>query len=1515
MLSVILERRMEKMRNKRILLMGLILGLIASFIVPSVSALVWNGKDWSQELTGVYEDPAQFPGEMITYAADPEQAGYTAGKVGIQTNIELSGPWMKFSFITPWVDHLSASAASDTSEVEFYFSSSDLSQWLKITCTKDEFSYSAQDRDGDDYSQSIPAGTLWKTDDSEPNMLRLAIRTQATGGYIDVYFNTIKLFTIQDATFAYDSPSVLKGNAYLTTRSTSVDRVFWTDFDEIEVGDPPYTYQVHPPIITSTDAPSVDETETFTLECTFTDEDSWETFDAKIDWGDGSAIETVPITDPGTYTFDHDYPNDSDLDNDPGTTPNYYDGTITIEDEEGGSDSDGFQAVITETDPIISNFNYVSSLDGSGYEVTITVDVDMGPDGPGTFSWKEGASELSTTEDPVITFPDLNSHILTLTITDEDERTDTITETVSIGSPIVNFDSHSSEAYIQDSLTFTGTYDYPGEDMTSVTFDYDDGTAPGSFDNVANTFSGTHTYTNPGAYTIEVTVVTDDSKSATDTTTITILPKPPSVSFKSATTTIDEGDSQTFNLDLVDLTVYSGSPTYTWTITGPDAYTHVGSSFAETFLKDGTYTVTLTVTENGQTDSDTMTLVVENEAPQITLGADLYEINIGTLVDFTSTVFDSGEDIQSITFQFEGDSNVYDSTRIDIFDTPSYHEKGYYKYTFNELGDFTVTSTATDDNGAVSDSIIVTVKAIPLALEAITATPTIFGERDPVTFSSVITGTDLGLTYDAEWYLDDVKVYTQFGISVGTPLTYPTSFPQDRSFKLELKITTTALTQTYNGYIDNLPPRVTIDSVNTLAVPGEATLFGHIDDADDFDFTYEWYVDSILVSSGTQTIDDGYDLSITGTFPTEGNHEVELRVTDNDITDDYTGTGVRDVYVNKAPYIISLDYSPKPVTQGDTVHFTIEANDFDEDSEDLNYIWNFGGGVIKLEQNPTHKYETFGMVSVEVSVIDSYGVSDTEVLFFNVLPLPISLDPIVCDMEIINEGDSPTFTSSILGTDNGQTYTAEWFLDGVFISPALEVGIGVPIELTHVIPQDGTHTVLLQVTGNGVIETISYEFDALNVPPVVVLDPVDFQIYPEEVIFTGTITDVEDHPFTYNLFIDTVEVMSGSIPSGFDISIPYTFTTGGTYDVELFVYDLQSGEGSDAIIVEINNPPIITSVTYDPDEIHEGDAVSFAVDAYDPDDETLTYLWNFGDGETSTLQNPTHNYDVFGTITVTITVTDESTASITEEITIQIIPDLVYPRPLKEDAIDLLEEAIDIYGDYGKSKGHSKKDKSKCYPHGDIEYALNKIIGYIEKSLSEKYWEDDLHLEVGKGYKVFIYERAAVSKSLRYIRQWENESDLEGLVDTLYDVIDLLVEADRAIAFISLEEARNAIIPEHHHHWNYLRQAEYHYAKGLEYTAAGRPKHAITSFKTSWQHSQKVLGNNPHPFWDDHGWHGWDGWDDWDEWGNWDWDEWYGWDDWDSWEDWDWSNGNNDNNGNNGNNGNGNNGNNGNGNN
>ena len=63
---------------------------------------------------------------------------------------------------------------------------------------------------------------------------------------------------------------------------------------------------------------------------------------------------------------------------------------------------------------------------------------------------------------------------------------------------------------------------------------------------------------------------------------------------------------------------------------------------------------------------------------------------------------------------------------------------------------------------------------------------------------------------------------------------------------------------------------------------------------------------------------------------------------------------------------------------------------------------------------------------------------------------------------------------------------------------------------------------------------------------------------------------------------------------------------------------------------------------------------TFTDQSTDPDGSIASWNWDFGDGVTSTEQNPTHTYETSGTYTVTLTVTDDqgATDSVSKDVTV-----------------------------------------------------------------------------------------------------------------------------------------------------------------------------------------------------------------------------------------------------------------------
>ena len=126
--------------------------------------------------------------------------------------------------------------------------------------------------------------------------------------------------------------------------------------------------------------------------------------------------------------------------------------------------------------------------------------------------------------------------------------------------------------------------------------------------------------------------------------------------------------------------------------------------------------------------------------------------------------------------------------------------------------------------------------------------------------------------------------------------------------------------------------------------------------------------------------------------------------------------------------------------------------------------------------------------------------------------------------------------------------------------------------------------------------------------------------------------------------ITSFSVNGGTLQVNFDLITDdetYSEMIANTQDI---TFDLSSGEAN----LYMDIAPDDYQLTVDaggPYEAEVGESISFQGEAeylIPRPSENFDFSWNFDDGATSTLQNPTHNYDEAGNYTVTLTVTDES---------------------------------------------------------------------------------------------------------------------------------------------------------------------------------------------------------------------------------------------------------------------------------
>lgn len=272
--------------------------------------------------------------------------------------------------------------------------------------------------------------------------------------------------------------------------------------------------------------------------------------------------------------------------------------------------------------------------------------------------------------------------------------------------------------------------------------------------------------------------------------------------------------------------------------------------------------------------------------------------------------------------------------------------------------------------------------------------------------------------------------------------------------------------------------------------------------------------------------------------------------------------------------------------------------------------------------------------------VDQAKVSAIEIFANNIGPTAVaSATPLNGDIPL-----AVTFTGDN-STDDVAVVSYLWdFKDG---SPTSNLA-----NPTHTFTVAGTYDVELTVEdAGGFSDTSTISITATTpgnqAPVAVATASPENGALPLQVSFTGdgSTDDVAVVSYLWDFKDGSVTVT--------DANPTHTFTTAGTYQVELTVEDGEGLTNSTTVTIVVGNDAPVAVINATPENGNAPLEVAFNASNSTDDVAVESYLWDFGDGSpTSTEMAPTHTFVTQGSYEVSLTVTDGEGLSNTQTVTI-----------------------------------------------------------------------------------------------------------------------------------------------------------------------------------------------------------------------------------------------------------------------
>lgn len=831
----------------------------------------------------------------------------------------------------------------------------------------------------------------------------------------------------------------------------------------------------------------------------------------------------------------------------------------------------------TVTPNTVANVNPNSVCNGEDFQFT---DNSSSPDGSiVNWSWDFGDGNTSSQQNPSHQFAGPGTYTVKLVVETDHACPDSTTQQVTV-DPIPVADFTATDACAGSQNVFADGSSVGTGSISSWGWDFGDG-------NTSAQQNPTHQFTNAGTYMVGLTATATSGCSSVDSNSVEVYALP-QADFTFPSTCVNDPT------DFLDASTDGTLPinSWQWDVEGQ---TLNGSAVQHTFSAEGTFPVQLLVEDAyGCADSVTQQVTI---SVRPSMSVSVNDACANTQFAFTNSSSIQSGTIDSTHWDF-GDGNV--STAVSP--TNTYVSAGVYN----------VVLYMQSDMGCASDTTF-QVEAFPNPVAGLQWQNQCDGT--PITLSETTSVVSPGQLVASDWNMGDGTVLNDTSLS-----SYLYGSFGDYTIQLSV--------ETQDGCTDSQSFTVSVH-----AVPTADFSFTNICETDSVQFTDQTTIAQGNIAGWHWSFGNGQTFNGQSAdyqvYPADGFYPVQLAVVSDsgcaDVLDDQ-------IEVYPAPIaLFAFDSAcfPGPLT------FT-DLSDPNGNYAINQWAWVFTNGQTSSSQSPQMNFPSYGAYGATLTITNQTGCKDEVTLGDALLhPLPVAdytANMQHCYLETLTFTDLSTL--EVLSDDQITDWNYDLGDANSYASP----------DGTHDYASAGFYDLALTVTTNhGCADAVSRTVEVWPLPQVAFnADPQD-GCDPLFVQFT----DQSSIPAPYSLSNwewtvgDGSDAIAAQSPSHVYDPVGLAPLDFISYDVGLVV---TSGNGcvdsvSYADLITVHPVPQAKFST-DPERL--ANLVHPLFQFTDLSTENVSvWNWSFGDGSSSTVQNPEYIYGDTGTYTITLIVTTE----------------------------------------------------------------------------------------------------------------------------------------------------------------------------------------------------------------------------------------------------------------------------------